>query len=56
MLGSLLTGDGEWTDVIGYTMIGRKEIENQHVYHFTTVLMKQDLMLNPIEANGLLMK
>ena len=56
MLGSLLTEDGEWTDVIGYTMIGRKEIENQHVYHFTTVLMKQDLMLNPIEANGLLMK
>ena len=38
MRGSLLTEDGEWTDVIGYTMIGRKEIENQHVYHFTTVL------------------
>ena len=38
MLSSLLTEDGEWTDVIGYTMIGRKEIENQHVYHFTTVL------------------
>ena len=56
MLGSLLTEDGEWTDVIGYTMIGRNEIENQHVYHFTTVLMKQDLMLNPLEANGLLMK
>ena len=56
MLSSLLTEDGEWTDVIGYTMIGRKEIENQHVYHFSTVLMKQDLMLSPIEANGLLMK
>ena len=31
MPGSLLTEDGEWTDVIGYTMIGRKEIEDQHV-------------------------
>ena len=32
MLSSLLTEDGEWTDVIGYTMIGRNEIEKQHVY------------------------
>jgi uncharacterized protein (TIGR02246 family) len=56
MLSSLLTEDGEWTDVIGHTMIGRKEIENQHVYPFTTILKKQGLMLNPIEANGLLMK
>jgi len=32
MLGSLLTDDGEWTDVIGYTMMGRKEIEHQHTY------------------------
>jgi uncharacterized protein (TIGR02246 family) len=31
MLSSLLTEDGEWTDVIVHTMIGRKEIENQHV-------------------------
>ena len=29
---------GEWTDVIGITMIGRKEIEKQHAYPFTTVL------------------
>ena len=56
MLGSLLIEDAQWTNVIGYTMIGRNEIEKQHKYHFTTVLMKQDLMLNPIEANGLLMK
>jgi hypothetical protein len=37
-LGSLLTEDAQWTDVIGYTMIGRKEIEKQHNYPFTTVL------------------
>jgi uncharacterized protein (TIGR02246 family) len=43
MLSSLLTEDGEWTDVIGYTMIGRKEIENQHVYPFTTVLKEAKL-------------
>jgi len=43
MLSSLLTDDGEWTDVIGYTMIGRNEIENQHVYPFTTVLKEAKL-------------
>lgn len=39
----LLTEDGEWTDVIGYTTIGRKEIENQHAYPFTTVLKEARL-------------
>jgi hypothetical protein len=39
----LLTEDGEWTDVIGHTMIGRKEIEHQHVYPFTTVLKEARL-------------
>ena len=43
MLGSLLTEDGEWTDVIGHTMIGRNEIEDQHVYPFTTVLKEARL-------------
>jgi uncharacterized protein (TIGR02246 family) len=43
MLGSLLVEDGEWTDVIGHTMIGRNEIENQHVYPFTTVLKEAKL-------------
>jgi uncharacterized protein (TIGR02246 family) len=43
MLGSLLTEDAEWTDVIRHTMIGRKEIENQHVYSFTTVLKEARL-------------
>jgi uncharacterized protein (TIGR02246 family) len=43
MLGSLLTEDAEWTDVITHTMIGRKEIENQHVYPFTTVLKEARL-------------
>jgi hypothetical protein len=33
MLGSLLTEDGEWTDVI----------EDQHVYPFTTVLKEARL-------------
>ena len=42
---SLLTEGGEWTDVIGYTMIGRNEIENQHVYPFTTVLKEARLDL-----------
>ena len=27
MLGSLMIEDEEWTDVIGHTMIGRKEIK-----------------------------
>jgi hypothetical protein len=35
-LGSLLTDDSEWTDVIGHTIIGRKKIEKQHNYPFTT--------------------
>jgi uncharacterized protein (TIGR02246 family) len=43
MLSSLSTEDGEWTDVIGHTMIGRNEIENQHVYPFTTVLKEARL-------------
>jgi hypothetical protein len=32
-----------WTDVTGHTMIGRKEIEHQHAYPFTTVLKKARL-------------
>ena len=28
----------EWTDVMGQTMIGRKEIEDGHTYPFTTEL------------------
>jgi uncharacterized protein (TIGR02246 family) len=43
MLSSLLTEDGEWTDVVWYTMIGRNEIEHQHVYPFTTVLKETRL-------------
>ena len=43
MLSSLLTEDGEWTDVIGHAMIGINEIENQHVYPFTTVLKEARL-------------
>ncbi len=37
-LGSLLINDAKWTDVVGHMMIGRKEIEKQHNYPFTTVL------------------
>ena len=37
---SLLTEDGEWTDVIGQTAMGRKEVERMHIHHFTTVLRK----------------
>jgi hypothetical protein len=33
----------EWTDVIRHTMIGRKEIEHQHAYPFTTVLKEARL-------------
>jgi uncharacterized protein (TIGR02246 family) len=43
MLSALLTEDGEWIDVIGHTMIGRKEIEHQHVYPFITVLKEARL-------------
>ena len=42
-LGSLLTENGEWTDVIGHTMIGKGEIEHQHTYPFTTVLREAKL-------------
>jgi uncharacterized protein (TIGR02246 family) len=35
---SLLTEDGEWTDVMEQTDIGRKEVEDIHIYPFTTVL------------------
>jgi uncharacterized protein (TIGR02246 family) len=42
-LGSLLTEDGEWTDVIGHTMIGKEEIVHQHTYPFTTVLKEAKL-------------
>jgi uncharacterized protein (TIGR02246 family) len=35
---SFFTEDGEWTDVMGQTTIGRKEVERGHVYPFTTVL------------------
>ena len=40
---SLLTEDGEWTDVIGQTAVGRKEVEHMHIHPFTTVLRKQCL-------------
>jgi uncharacterized protein (TIGR02246 family) len=42
-LGSLLAEDGEWTDVIGHTMIEKEEIEHQHTYPFTTVLKEAKL-------------
>jgi len=42
-LGSLLIEYAEWTDVIGHTKLGRKEIENQHHYPFTTVLKDAEL-------------
>jgi uncharacterized protein (TIGR02246 family) len=42
-IGSLLMEDGEWTDVMGQTMIGRKEIEDGHTYPFTTVLKEATL-------------
>lgn len=35
---SLLTEDGEWTDVIGQTAVGRKEVERMHVHPFASVL------------------
>ena len=42
---SLLTEDGEWTDVIGQTAIGRKEVERMHVHPFNTVLRKVKLTM-----------
>ena len=44
-IGSLLMEDGEWTDVMGQTMIGRKEIEDGHTYPFTTVLKEATLVV-----------
>jgi hypothetical protein len=36
-LGSLLEEDGEWTDVIGHTMIGKGEIEHQHTFFYYSI-------------------
>ena len=52
-LGSLLTEGAEWTDVIGHTMIGRKEIEKQHYYPFTTVLRDATLDVKSFKSKGL---
>jgi hypothetical protein len=41
---SLLTEDGEWTDVVGQTAIGRKEVKDMHIYPFTTVLRETVLI------------
>jgi lactoylglutathione lyase len=43
--GSLLVEDAEWTDVIGTTMTGKKEIEHQHKYPFQTVLREATLIV-----------
>ncbi len=42
-LASLLVEDGEWTDVVGQTTTGRQEIEDIHIYPFTTVLKEVTL-------------
>jgi uncharacterized protein (TIGR02246 family) len=45
IFGSLLLENAEWTDVMGQTMIGRKEIEDGHTYPFTTVLKEATLLV-----------
>ena len=52
-LGSLLTEDAEWTDVIGHTMIGRKEIEKQHNYPFITELKDAELDVKSFRSKWL---
>lgn len=52
-LGSLLTEDAEWTDVIGHTMIGREEIEKQHNYPFSTVLKDAQLDVKSFRSKWL---
>jgi uncharacterized protein (TIGR02246 family) len=42
-LASLLVEDGEWTGVIGTTMVGRLEIEQQYTYPFQSVLKEATL-------------
>ena len=38
MFSELFAEDGEWTDVFGYLMNSKAEIERMHVFPFTTVL------------------
>ena len=45
IFGLLLLENAEWTDVMGQTMIGRKEIEDGHTYPFTTVLNEATLLV-----------
>lgn len=45
IFGSLLLENAEWTDVMGQTMIGRKEIEDGHTYPFTTGLKEATLLV-----------
>ncbi|MDR4491626.1 MAG: VOC family protein [Candidatus Nitrosocosmicus sp.] len=42
---SLLVEDAEWTDVIGTTTVGKKEIEDLHIYPFKTVLKDATLVV-----------
>ncbi len=42
---SYLTEDGEWTDVIGQTTIGRKKVERLHNYLVSTVLKEAVLIV-----------
>jgi uncharacterized protein (TIGR02246 family) len=48
--GSLLMEDGEWTNVMGQTMMGRKEIEDGHTYPFTTVSKEATLDVKPYRS------
>lgn len=42
---SLLVEDAEWTDVTGTTTVGKREIEDLHIYPFKTVLNDATLVV-----------
>ena len=46
----LFEDNGEWTDVFGYLMEGKSEIERMHAYPFTTVLKDAVLTLKSMRV------
>lgn len=50
LFSALFEDDGEWTDVFGNLMEGKKEIERMHAYPFTTVLKDATLTVKSMRA------
>lgn len=49
----LFEDNGEWTDVFGYHMEGKAEIERMHAYPFTTILKDAVLTLKSMRSEDI---